>query len=66
MKKILFVFAFMLILLMVGNAEAITCTATPSSTTIDLGSSKKVTISCTDWGASLALLLSLLSTMKTV
>ena len=51
MKKILFVFAFMLILLMVGNAEAITCTATPSSTTIDLGSSKKVTISCTDWGS---------------
>ena len=50
MKK-MFIVCMVLLLVLARSVKAITCDATPASTTIELGSSKKVTISCSDWGS---------------
>ena len=49
--KRLIITTLLTILILVTNAYALTCDVTPASITIDLGSSKKVTISCSDWGS---------------
>ena len=49
--KRLIITILLAILILATNVYALTCDATPASMTVDLGSSKKVTISCSDWGS---------------